>query len=163
MPKPRIQLKTKLHFAPPPPVTRWLRRLRRLLLLPAAVLVGLLPVLLWLLLALLWWQLPFDFSADVRWFTTLCLVAAPFAAGFAHCRWQPAAPVTVGAIAAFWLWLLGLALWLIAFGVPVWQKTFVSLLAALLLGVAGGMSARRIEHVVQTERQKQQNKKINRP
>lgn len=154
MPKPNP--KTKLHFAPPPPLLRWLRRLRRLLLLPAAVLAGLLPVLLWLLLTLLWWELPFDFSADVRWLTIVCVAAAPFIAGFAYCRWQPAAPVTAGARTAFWLWLPGLALWLAAFGAPLLQKTLVSLLAALLLGVAGGMSARRIEHVVQTERQKRQ-------
>lgn len=156
MSKPCFRLKTKLHFAPPQFAIRFFRRLIRLLMLPAAVLVGLLPLLLWLLLSLLWWELPFDFSADVRWFTTLCLVAAPFMAGFAHCRWHPAASVTAGAIAAFWLWLLELSLWLASFGVPVWQKAFVSLLAALLLGVAGGMSARRIERVVQTERQKHQ-------
>lgn len=154
MPKPPFL--PNLHFAPPGRLLRPLRRLRRLLVLPAAVLAGLLPVLLWLLATLLWWELPFDLSADIRWLTTLCLAAAPFCAGLAYCRWQPAAPVTAGAAAAFWLWLLGLALWLAAFGAPALAKTLTALLAALLLGVAGGMSARRLERVAQTEKQKRQ-------
>lgn len=122
-------------------------RLRRRLILPCAFLTGLLPPLLWLLAAVFWQQLPYGVSLDARAITLAVLLLSPFIAGFVCCRWQPSAEVIAGAAPAFWLWaaaMLGQR-WL--FGWPSLIRAAVTLAVCLLLGIAGGMSARRIEQI----------------
>lgn len=106
-----------------------------------SVAAGLLPPLLWLLLVIVWQLLPAAPTLDARPFTLAALLLCPFAAGFAHNRQKPSAG---GAAPAFCLWLGALAVYCLQFGLPATPALLLSLAGALLLGLAGGMSAKRI-------------------
>lgn len=151
MTKPKISLNMgRLNAA----VQQFAYRLRRRMVLPCAFLAGLLPVLLWLLAAVFWQELPAGVSLDARPLTLGVLALSPFIAGFVHCRWQPTAEIIAGALPAFWLWAAAIICWRGLFGWPSLTKGLITLGICLLLGVAGGMSARRIEAVRMAKAQK---------
>lgn len=121
-------------------------RVKNLLLLFCSLLAGLLPLLLWLALILLWYYLPWQFSWDMRQITLALFLLAPFIAGFTNCRWRAGRyTLSAGAGPAFWLWL-GLAAAYVWFfeQIPQAEKLLTTLVISLLLGIAGAMSAARI-------------------
>ena len=105
------------------------RALQNLLLLLCSLLAGLLPLLLWASLILLWYYSPWQFSADISYLSLAMFAASPFCAGFAGCRWRRSYSLATGAWPAFLLWLAAAG----AF--------------SLLLGIAGAMSAARISKI----------------
>jgi len=122
------------------------QRLKNLLLLACSLLAGLLPLLAWLCLILLWYYCPWTFSLDMTKITLGLFLLAPFAAGFANCRWQGRRyTLGAGAWPAFWLWLGAAAayVWLFA-QLPQAEKALAALVVSLLLGIAGAMSAARL-------------------
>lgn len=148
MPRIKLKLRAKIHNLPLHDKLRGLRlRLRGHLLLPAAVALGLAPPLLCAGLLGLWQMLPAELAAllptDARPLTYGALLTSPWLAGYALCRRCPNHPPTRGATAAFWLWLLGLALYAGVIGLPGIKSASEGLFAALALGVAGGMCAQR--------------------
>lgn len=122
-------------------------RLRRCMILPLSVLAGLIPSLIWLLAVILWQELPNGFSPDFRPFTLAVLLISPFIAGFVRCRHQASAEVIAGAAPAFWLWAAALVCRLMLLGPPGFGSSCFTLGVCLLLGIAGGMSAQRIESI----------------
>lgn len=124
--------------------SRFAGRLYSLLMLLCSVMTGLLPLLLWLLLVLGWYYLPFDTSADISGWTLAALLLSPFAAGFANTRWQRRKGQFKGAEPAFLLWLAGLIAYRWLFDGFDPTKSLIALAAALLLGIAGGLTAERV-------------------
>ena len=105
---------------------------------------GLLPLLVWLLLVLGWYYLPFDASIDISGWTLAALLLSPFVAGFTNTRRQRKPGQFKGAEPAFCLWLAGFYAYWRLFGSFDPAKSLIALAAALLLGIAGGMTAERI-------------------
>lgn len=131
------QLKENLHRSPV------VRRIHSLLVLCAAVLTGLLPLMLWLLPVFVWYYLPFDLSADISGWTLAALLLTPFTAGFANNRWQRRPGQFKGAEPAMVLWLAGFAAYRWLFGSFDTTYALITLGLALLLGIAGGLTAER--------------------
>ncbi len=73
------------------------RALQNLLLLLCSLLAGLLPLLLWASLILLWYYSPWQFSADISYLSLAMFAASPFCAGFAGCRWRRSYSLATGA------------------------------------------------------------------
>jgi hypothetical protein len=138
----------KLHQKP-----RLSQRLQKLLLLACSLLVGMLPPLLWLLLLTAWYYLPVSISPDIGVFTMCIMLLSPFAAGFARGRWQDGdtTNLTVGALPAFLLWLAAFLCYYCLFRTFAPQKTLLTLVIALLLGIAGAMSATKIKKIKQPQ------------
>lgn len=132
---------TALRLPRPP------RALRKLALLLCSLLAGLLPLLLWASLILLWYYSPWQFSADVSYLTLALFAASPFCAGFAGCRWRRAYSLAVGAWPAFLLWAAAAGAYSWLFGLPRLDKAAAVLVLSLLLGIAGAMSAARISKI----------------
>lgn len=118
-------------------------RLHGVLMLLCSVMTGLLPLLMWLLLVLGWYYLPFDASIDISGWTLAALLLSPFIAGFTNTRWQRHRGQFKGAEPAFLLWLAGFGAYRRFFGCFDPAKSLIALAAALLLGIAGGMTAER--------------------
>lgn len=129
---------------------RTVKSLGRHLLLPCAVAIGLIPPLIFLLLLTLW-QLKgcvlFGESSelDVRHLAAALLLLSPFLGGFARVAFCPKSRYTSGAAPAFVLWLGGLTLYHSLFGMPNIKTILLSLAVAVMLGMAGGLSAQRID------------------
>lgn len=125
------------------------QRLKNLLLLACSLLAGLLPLLVWLALILLWYYCPWAFSLDITKITLGLFLLSPFVAGFANCRWHGQRyTLGSGAWPAFWLWLGAAAAytWLFA-QLPQAEKALAALVISLLLGIAGAMSAARLRRL----------------
>ncbi len=130
-----------LHLPRPP------RALRKLALLLCSLLAGLLPLLLWASLILLWYYSPWQFSANISYLSLFLFAAAPFCAGFAGCRWRRTYSLAVGAWPAFLLWAAAAGAYSWLFGLPRLDKAAAVLVLILLLGIAGAMSAARISKI----------------
>lgn len=139
------------------PLNRILRRCRRqclnltrllaglsLFRLLAALLLGLLPCLALGLLSLGWCLLPNSPGLDLSWLTLAALLLAPFIAGYANCRWLGRYSLHAGALPAFLLWGLALALYWRLFGPPEdYKRGGIILAVALAMGIAGAITAAR--------------------
>lgn len=123
------------------------RALQNLLLLLCSLLAGLLPLLLWASLILLWYYSPWQFSADISYLSLAMFAASPFCAGFAGCRWRRSYSLATGAWPAFLLWLAAAGAYSWLFGLPRLEKAAATLVLSLLLGIAGAMSAARISKI----------------
>lgn len=115
---------------------------RTLSLLLASLAAGLIPPALLLLASLGWYMLPNPPDLNITWLTCAALLAAPFIAGYANCRWRRAYTLAAGAFPALLLWGTAFAAYWRLFGLPAeLQRAAFSLLAALLMGIAGSMTA----------------------
>ncbi len=110
------------------------RALQNLLLLLCSLLAGLLPLLLWASLILLWYYSPWQFSADISYLSLAMFAASPFCAGFAGCRWRRSYSLATGAWPAFLLWLAAAGAYSWLFGLPRLEKAAATLVLSLLLG-----------------------------
>ena len=123
------------------------RALQNLLLLLCSLLAGLLPLLLWASLILLWYYSPWQFSADISYLSLAMFAASPFCSGFAGCRWRRSYSLATGAWPAFLLWLAAAGAYSWLFGLPRLEKAAATLVISLLLGIAGAVSAARISKI----------------
>ena len=121
--------------------------MQNLLLLLCSLLAGLLPLLLWASLILLWYYSPWQFSANISYLSLAMFAASPFCAGFAGCRWRRSYSLATGAWPAFLLWLAAAGAYSWLFGLPRLEKAAATLVLSLLLGIAGAMSAARISKI----------------
>lgn len=133
---------------------RHIKRLRNLTVLPCSLGIGLIPPLLWLLAINLWQSIELLPAANWELLTLAVLLLSPFAAGFAQAQQRPQSEVFNGALPAFILWLLGMALYNSLFTLPDRRTLLITLLAAVLLGIAGAMSSHRITAIRSINAQK---------
>lgn len=145
MPRLKLKMRAKIkNWRVSPRLTGLYVRLRTHLVLPCSLCVGLMPPLALLLAAALWEQMSGAPTIDARPLTWAVLVISPFTAGFAHCRQLPHSQSIAGGLPAFVLWLLMMAVQRNLPGEVTPRETLISLAIALLLGVAGGMTADRM-------------------
>lgn len=145
MPRLKLKLRAKIkNWRVNPRLAGLYVRLRAHLVLPCSLGVGLVPPLGLLLAAALWEQMSGAPTIDARPLIWAVLVISPFAAGFAHCRQLPHSQSIAGALPAFVLWLLIMTAQRNLPGEPTIKGALISLVIALLWGVAGGMTADRM-------------------
>lgn len=115
---------------------------RALSLLLVSLGLGLIPPALLLLASLGWYMLPTPPDLNVTWLTLAALLAAPFVAGYTNQRRRRAYALAAGALPALLLWGMAFAAYYQLFGPPAEpRRAAVSLLVALLTGLAGSMTA----------------------
>lgn len=144
MPQITLKIRARLKNLPQNPKFKRLSvRLHAYLVLPISLAVGLVPPLGLAVAGTLWQNLPLP-TADARPLIFAALLLSPFAAGFVHCRRVPTAGNMTGGTPAFILWLAAALLYTTQMGAPSTQTVLISLIATVLTGVAGGMTAVRL-------------------